>query len=167
MAISQVETPFGAVGIAASADGVVEVNLSGPVLDDDPSAHTPEAAAVAERAAQQFREYFAGQRRVFDLPLDCELFEQSSFRARALTALRDVPYGQWVTYGQLAEMAGSPRAARAAGTACATNPLGIIIPCHRVLPAGGGVGSFGGGVGSYAGGREMKRWLLELEGWRR
>ena len=72
-----------------------------------------------------------------------------------------MPYGQVVTYGELAEMAGSPRAARAAGSACATNPLGILIPCHRVVPASGGVGSFG----SYAGGREMKRWLLELEGW--
>lgn len=62
-------------------------------------------------------------------------------------------------------MAGSPRAARAAGTACSTNPLAIIIPCHRVLPAGGGVGSFGASLGSYAGGREMKRWLLSIEGW--
>ena len=116
---------------------------------------------MAEQAAQQFREYFAGQRREFALPLDCDIFTQDSFRARALTALRDVPYGQVVTYGELAEMAGSPRAARAAGSACATNPLGILIPCHRVVPASGGAGSFG----SYAGGREMKRWLLELEGW--
>lgn len=161
MAISQVETPFGVLGIATSARGVVEVNLLGPVLDDDPSAADPEAQAVAEQAAQQFREYFAGQRREFALPLDCDIFTQDSFRARALTALRDVPYGQVVTYGELAEMAGSPRAARAAGSACATNPLGILIPCHRVVPASGGVGSFG----SYAGGREMKRWLLELEGW--
>lgn len=161
MAISQVETPFGALGIATSARGVVEANLLGPVLDDDPSAADPEAQAVAEQAAQQFREYFAGQRREFALPLDCDIFTQDSFRARALTALRDVPYGQVVTYGELAEMAGSPRAARAAGSACATNPLGILIPCHRVVPASGGAGSFG----SYAGGREMKRWLLELEGW--
>lgn len=161
MAVSQVETPFGALGIATSARGVVEVNLLGPVLDDDPSAADPEAQAVAELAAQQFREYFSGQRREFALPLDCDIFTQDSFRARALTALRDVPYGQVVTYGELAEMAGSPRAARAAGSACATNPLGILIPCHRVVPASGGAGSFG----SYAGGREMKRWLLELEGW--
>lgn len=161
MAISQVETPFGVLGIATSARGVVEVNLLGPVLDDDPSAADPEAQAVAEQAAQQFREYFAGQRREFALPLDCDIFTQDSFRARALTALRDVPYGQVVTYGELAEMAGSPRAARVAGSACATNPLGILIPCHRVVPASGGAGSFG----SYAGGREMKRWLLELEGW--
>ncbi|QPR31406.1 methylated-DNA--[protein]-cysteine S-methyltransferase [Corynebacterium amycolatum] len=161
MAISQVETPFGVLGIATSARGVVEVNLLGPVLDDDPSAADPEAQAVAEQAAQQFREYFAGQRREFALPLDCDIFTQDSFRARALTALRDVPYGQVVTYGELAEMTGSPRAARAAGSACATNPLGILIPCHRVVPASGGAGSFG----SYAGGREMKRWLLELEGW--
>lgn len=161
MAIAQVETPFGALGIATSARGVVEVNLLGPVLDDDPSAAGPEAQAVAELAAQQFREYFAGQRRDFALPLDCDFLTQDSFRARALAALRDVPYGQVVTYGELAELAGSPRAARAAGSACATNPLGILIPCHRVVPASGGAGSFG----AYAGGREMKRWLLELEGW--
>jgi len=113
MVIAKVETPFGALGIATSARGVVEVNLLGPVLDDDPSAADPEAQAVAELAAQQFREYFAGQRREFALPLDCDVFTQDSFRARALTALRDVPYGQVVTYGELAEMAGSPRAARA------------------------------------------------------
>lgn len=161
MATAQVDIPFGTVGIATSARGVVEVNLSGPVLDDEsPSASSTAAQEVADLAAQQFREYFAGKRQEFDLPLDCELFTQDSFRARALTALRDVPYGQLVTYGELAEMAGSPRAARAAGSACSTNPLGLIIPCHRVVPASGGVGSFG----AYAGGREMKRWLLELEG---
>lgn len=167
MAISQVETPFGVVGVAATARGVIEVSLSGPALDDESSDHSPQAVDVAERAAQQLREYFTGSRREFDLPLDCALFTQDTFRARALTALRAVPYGECVTYGQLAELAGSPRAARAAGSACATNPLAIIIPCHRVVPAAGGAGSFGASVGSYAGGKEMKRWLLELEGWRR
>lgn len=165
MATAQVETTFGTLGVAASARGVVEVSLTGAVLDDDtPGADSPEAAAIAQEAAAQFAEYFAGQRREFDLPLDCPLFGEDTFRARALMALREVGYGQAVTYGELAAMAGSPRAARAAGTACSTNPLAIIIPCHRVLPAGGGVGSFGASLGSYAGGREMKRWLLSIEG---
>nr|WP_120492610.1 methylated-DNA--[protein]-cysteine S-methyltransferase [Corynebacterium lactis] len=189
MATAQVDTPFGTVGIAASARGVVEVSLTGPVLDvaAEPSLADADSDAlasdIANRAAQQFAEYFAGQRREFDLPLDCPLLDgpdqasseqggaeqggrdERPFRARALSALLDVPYGESVTYGELAAMAGSPRAARAAGTACSTNPLAIIIPCHRVLPVGGGVGSFGASLGSYAGGVEMKRWLLELEGW--
>ena len=160
MAIAQVETPFGVLGIAASARGVVEVNLGGPIpLDDATTVSDGDrlaAQALADEAAKQFREYFLGKRKEFDLPLDCALFEEDSFRARALTALMDVGYGERISYGELAEMAGSPRAARAAGTACSTNPLAIIIPCHRVVPASGGIGSYGGG-------ENLKKWLLELE----
>lgn len=159
MATAEVKTPLGVIGIAASEHGIVEVSLNGPVMDVDSGGAQNEhrAEAVVQRAAAQFAEYFSGERREFDLPLDNEVIEGASFRSRVLTAMLQVGYGEVVTYGELAEMAGSPRAARAAGTACSTNPLAIIIPCHRVVPAGGGVGSYGGG-------EEMKKWLLELEG---
>lgn len=160
MAIAQVETPFGVLGIATSTRGVVEVNLGGPIPLDDAAALSDDdrlaAQSLADEAAKQFREYFKGERTDFELPLDCALFEENSFRARALTALMEVGYGERVSYGELAKMAGSPRAARAAGTACSTNPLAIIIPCHRVVPASGGIGSYGGG-------ETLKKWLLELE----
>lgn len=160
MAIAQVETPFGVLGIATSARGVIEVNLGGPIPLDDAALTDRRsriaAQELADAAAAQFRDYFAGKRTEFELPLDCALLEEKSFRARVLKTLMTVGYGERVSYGELAAMAGSPRAARAAGTACSTNPLAIIIPCHRVVPARGG-------FGSYAGGEALKKWLLELE----
>lgn len=84
----------------------------------------------------------------------------TGFRLRALLALRDVPRGVTISYGELADLAGSPGAARAAGTACRTNPLLLVVPCHRVLPASGALGRYGSLGPAY------KRRLLELEGWR-
>ena len=104
-------------------------------------------------AADQLNQYFSGKRRDFDLPLS---YDGSEFRVSVLDALRDIPYGETRTYAQVAEAVGSPRAYRAVGTACAENPLPIVIPCHRVVPTAGG-------VGSYAGGSSMKRRLLEFE----
>lgn len=159
MATIAMDSPFGTLGIAASSRGVVEVDLGGVVAkhgaEDDPAARE-----ILDQAVQQFSEYFAGERKEIEVPIDPDVEKMlagDSFRARALTALREIPYGEVVSYGELAERAGSPRAARAAGTACATNPLAIIVPCHRVVPAGGGIGSYGGG-------EDMKRELLALEG---
>jgi len=103
----------------------------------------------------QLREYFDGQRNDFNVPIDRS--ERLGFRGEVLSALETVPFGRTVTYGELATRAGRPKAARAVGTAMATNPIGIIVPCHRVLPSGGGVGQFGGGVSA-------KEWLLRREG---
>jgi methylated-DNA-[protein]-cysteine S-methyltransferase len=102
--------------------------------------------------------YLDGEReRDLDLPYDLRLV-RSPFRRSVLEALhRDVHRGDTIRYGELAARAGNPKAARAAGTACATNPVPIVVPCHRVLPAGGGVGSYGGGA-------PRKVRLLELEG---
>lgn len=154
MATALFDSPLGPLGLAASPRGLVEVSLHGRVAPHGPE-DDPEARAILDEARRQLAEYFAGDRRDFDVPLDVDLGD--GFRGRALNALADVPYGRTVTYGGLAELAGFPKAARAAGTACSTNPLAMFIPCHRVVPASGGIGKYGGG-------EPMKRALLELEG---
>jgi methylated-DNA-[protein]-cysteine S-methyltransferase len=101
--------------------------------------------------------YFAGEGDPHDLPVDLSLVA-APFRHAVLETLHDeVAHGKVVTYGDLARRAGNPRAYRAAATACARNPIPILVPCHRVLPGGGGLGAYGGGP-------ERKRALLTLEG---
>lgn len=154
MATATFDSPLGPLGLAASARGLVEVSLHGAVAPHGPE-DDPAARAILDDAVRQLGEYFAGRRRDFDVPLDVDLGD--GFRGRALAALIDVGFGETVTYGGLAALAGAPGAARAAGTACSTNPLALFIPCHRVVPASGGVGRYGGG-------ESMKRALLQLEG---
>jgi methylated-DNA-[protein]-cysteine S-methyltransferase len=103
--------------------------------------------------AAQLKDYFAGQRREFDLPLT---FSGTPFQQRVWTALREVPYGQTVSYGQLADILGQPTAARAVGLANGKNPIGIIVPCHRVVGSTGNLTGYGGGL-------ERKRYLLDVE----
>lgn len=109
---------------------------------------------VAE-AEKQLEEYLAGQRQVFTVPVDL-VDVTTPFRRRVLQALAQIPYGQTITYAQLAEAAGNPRAVRAVASACASNPLPILYPCHRVIRSDG---SFG----EYRGGRELKAALLAME----
>ncbi len=105
--------------------------------------------------AAELDEYFAGQRRAFDQPLDWQL--SSGFRASVLQHLvTDLAYGHIASYRTVAQLAGNPDAARAAGTACATNPLPVVVPCHRVVRANGS-------LGGYLGGLDAKRVLLDLE----
>lgn len=103
---------------------------------------------------RQLEEYFAGMRRTFSLPLDPA---GTDFQLRVWRALWDVPYGTTISYRELAQRAGSPRGFRAVGQASGRNPLPILIPCHRVIAADGG-------LGGYSGGTERKRVLLALEG---
>ena len=154
MATALFDSPLGPLGLAVSSRGLVEVSLHGRVAPHGPE-DDPAARAILDDAQRQLGEYFAGRRREFDVPIDVDLGD--GFRGRALAALSGVPHGETVTYGGLAELAGFPKAARAAGTACSTNPLAMFIPCHRVVPASGGIGKYGGG-------ESMKRALLELEG---
>jgi methylated-DNA-[protein]-cysteine S-methyltransferase len=104
--------------------------------------------------ARQLEQYFAGSRRIFDLVLDLRL--PSDFRRQVLNELRKIGYGQTASYGDVAAAAGSPQATRATGTACAANPLPIVIPCHRVVRSNGELGQYLGGI-------EIKRALLSLE----
>ena len=113
------------------------------------------APARLEAAAREIEEYFARRRTAFDLPLDLRL--STGFRRTVLTHLPDIGYGRTASYAALAAAVGHPRAARAVGTACATNPLPLVVPCHRVVRSDGSVGQYGGGP-------QVKKALLALEG---
>ncbi len=109
-----------------------------------------EKSSACER---QLNEYFAGERRLFDLPLD---LRGTEFQRQCWQALLAIPYGETRSYAQLARMVGRPRAGRAVGLANGANPIAIIVPCHRVIASDGTLGGYGGGL-------PAKRWLLELE----
>lgn len=113
------------------------------------------AAQHLEEAARQLGEYLAGERREFTVPVDFSGVT-TPFRRRATQVLAQIPYGETITYAQLAALAGNPRAVRAAASACARNPLPILYPCHRVIRSDGS-------LGEYRGGTETKRGLLEME----
>lgn len=108
--------------------------------------------ALLESCEKQLMQYFKGERRRFDLPLD---ISGTAFQRRVWQALAEIPYGETVTYGELAKSIGSPGAARAVGAACGANPIAIILPCHRVLGKNG--------PGGYAYGAETKKVLLKIE----
>jgi len=112
-------------------------------------AHHP----LLQQAEEQLREYFAGQRQCFSLPLR---LAGTEFQQRVWREIATIPYGETITYTELAERARAPQAVRAAGTTTGRNPISIVIPCHRVLGKSGGMCGFAGGL-------EKKRYLLELE----
>ncbi|HYP49222.1 MAG TPA: methylated-DNA--[protein]-cysteine S-methyltransferase, partial [Thermoleophilaceae bacterium] len=114
-----------------------------------------EAPARLDRARRELEEYFDGRRRTFEVPLDWSL-TKGFFRA-VLQETARIGFGQVSTYAGVAKGAGSPRAVRAAGNALGSNPMPVVVPCHRVLHSGGG-------LGGYTGGLERKEFLLELEG---
>lgn len=156
------DSPFGPMFACATDAGLIRIGLP---ADDEDEVLNELAAKVSPRILRSARpvltetrreldRYFAGGLQTFDLPLDWRL--SHGFRAEVLHELTAVPYGQTVTYAELAARAGRPNAVRAAGSAMATNPLPIVVPCHRVLRTGGAVGSYRGGVA-------MKERLLALE----
>ena len=161
VAYRTVDTPVGQLLLAATPIGLVRVAYAredhNAVLTGLASQISPRVLLAPSRlddAARQLDDYFAGRSRGFELPVDLRLIH--GFRRTVLEHLPDVRYGRTVSYGQLASQAGRPGAARAVGSACATNPVPLIIPCHRVVL---GDGSPGG----YVGGPEIKRVLLDLE----
>jgi len=111
-------------------------------------------SAVLRETERQLREYFSGERKNFDLPVRAE---GTVFQKAVWGALREIPYGEVKTYGEIAAAVGRPDAARAVGSACHHNPISIVIPCHRVLGASGKLTGYGGGL-------DKKELLLDLEG---
>ncbi len=161
IAYRTVDSPVGTLLLAATDDGLIRVAFDREDHDavlvslaEKVSPRIMLAPGRLDRAAGELDEYFAGTRRAFDLPLDFRL--SSGFRRSVLAHLPEIGYGRTESYAQVAAAAGSPRAVRAVGSACATNPLPLVVPCHRVVRSDG---SFGG----YRGGPEAKRLLLSLE----
>lgn len=160
---TRIDTPIGELTVVQGPRGVCRVGFEAEsydiVLAEVASVMGPRLLPSSEHTkvvTDALDAYFAGEVVDFKLPVDLSLM-RSDFRRRVLQRLRKVRGGKVTTYGSLADAIGSPRAARAVGSACATNPVPIIVPCHRVVPAGGGLGNYGGGV-------DRKRWLLEFEG---
>jgi methylated-DNA-[protein]-cysteine S-methyltransferase len=162
VAYRTVDTPVGPLLLAATEQGLVRVAYPNQghdavlqALADRISPRVLHAPARLDPVARQLDDYFAGRRRRFDVPLDWRL--STGFRSTVLYHLAtDVDYGRTASYAALAALAGNPRAVRAVGTACATNPLPVVVPCHRVVRSDGAIGNYAGGV-------EAKRTLLDLE----
>jgi len=164
VAYATVDTPLGSMLLAGTDRGLVRVGLPRETFDDvleeisaRVSPRLVELPRRVDEARREVEQYFEGSRREFELPLDWRLIT-GSFRCNVLEVLTKVPFGEAITYAEAAERAGSPRAHRAAGSACGSNPIPLVIPCHRVVRTGGEMGGYGGGV-------EMKRYLLKHEGW--
>jgi len=159
VAVSTVDSPVGDLFVAVTPQGLVRLAFDPDrVLDELAERISPrvvEAPARLDPVRRELDEYFAGRRRAFDLTVDWSL--TSGFRRRVLEATARIPTGSVTTYGALARKVGKPTAARAVGGAVGSNPVAIVVPCHRVVPASGGVGNYGGGP-------ERKAFLLHLEG---
>ena len=163
LSLERHDSPLGSILLGATEAGLVRVGL--PAEDEEAvlgelCEPTAARAAAAPRrslalARRQLDEYYEGARQSFDVPLDWQLTR--GFRCEVLRSTALIPYGRTASYRDVATSAGRPGAFRAAGTALATNPLPIIVPCHRVVPSGGG-------LGGYRGGSQAKARLLGLEG---
>jgi methylated-DNA-[protein]-cysteine S-methyltransferase len=161
IAYRTVDSPIGPLLLAATPAGVVRVafDIEGHdavlgALADGVSPRVLLAPARLDRLARELDEYFAGRRHELDVPVDLSLAH--GFRREVLHQLTLIPFGARASYADVARAAGSPRAVRAVGTACATNPVPLVVPCHRVVRSDGTMGNYRGGV-------EAKRALLALE----
>ncbi len=144
------QSPIGRLYLAASQNGISEISYSRPAGFKESGADSP----IISQAKKELEQYFAGKRKTWNVPLDWG--EQNGFYQKARKACARVGYGKTLSYGELAKRADNPKAARAAGTAMATNPISIIVPCHRIVTSQGQTGKYGGGA-------EAKKWLLNLE----
>jgi methylated-DNA-[protein]-cysteine S-methyltransferase len=156
-----VDSPFGPLLVAATGRGLLRLAFPeeqpDAVLERIAQRVSPrilEARAPLDAVRRELDEYFAARRTGFALPIDRTLMGE--FQRRILGATEAIPYGSTLTYAEVAARSGSPRGFRAAGNALGANPIPIVVPCHRVLRTGGGLGGYGGGL-------ERKRFLLDLE----
>jgi methylated-DNA-[protein]-cysteine S-methyltransferase len=163
IAFTTMDSPVGSIKLAATQRGLLRVSFATSLTLEDflfeltsVSPRILESRAYFDGIRHELDEYFAGKRTRFDLPLDWSLV--GGFGRKVLRQTARIPYGKVSTYKDVAAAAGSPRAHRAAGNALGSNPIPIVVPCHRVLRSGGALGGYG------SGGPEMKKYLLELEG---
>jgi len=145
------ETSIGRLLLTSNESGLRRIDFSSGKSSIDPAWH--ENPAALKETVGQLRAYFAGELRDFDVPLAPE---GTAFQQNVWRRLCEIPYGETVSYGELARRIGNPKASRAVGLANGANPIPIIIPCHRVIGSDGSLTGFGGGLDS-------KRWLLDLE----
>lgn len=162
VAYRTVDTPIGRVLLATTPTGLARVAFEGEGFDEvlgrlaeRISPRILEVPSRLDAAARQMDEYFAGRRHRFDLPLDLVL--AAGFRRTVLDYLPSITYGRTASYAAVAAAVDHPRAVRAVGTACARNPLPLIIPCHRVVRSDGA-------IGAYLAGAAVKKRLLDMEG---
>jgi methylated-DNA-[protein]-cysteine S-methyltransferase len=162
IAYAETDSPFGRLLLATTPRGLVRVAYPTKPhekvleeLADSVSPRILESPAQLDEVRRELDRYFEGRLQEFELPLDWQL--SHGFYRKVLRATARIPYGQTRSYSQMAKRAGSPRAVRATGSALGSNPLPIVVPCHRVLRSGGALGGYGGGP-------EVKRALLQLEG---
>jgi methylated-DNA-[protein]-cysteine S-methyltransferase len=163
IAFTAVESPIGSLVAAGTHRGLVRLSFDSEnpddVLEELATRISPrilEAPARLDDVRRELDEYFEGRRSHFEIPIDWKL-SSGDFARKVLRAARRIPFGSVSTYTDMARRAGSPRAARAAGNALGSNPIPIVVPCHRVVHSGGGLGGYGGGL-------DKKRFLLTLEG---
>jgi methylated-DNA-[protein]-cysteine S-methyltransferase len=152
----QFNTPIGLITLYCTNEGVSKVYLGGSFSGSNSKGSE---SPLLNGAVNQFHEYLSGQRKTFDLPLDWGNIR--GFQRDVLSVTFEIPYGNFLTYGQIAQMLNKPAASRAVGGALARNPLPILIPCHRVIASDRKLTGF-----SAAAGVITKKWLLELEGHR-
>jgi methylated-DNA-[protein]-cysteine S-methyltransferase len=162
IAYTEFDSPVGRLLLAATPRGLVRITFPveepEAVLEQLAGSVSPrilESPAKLDDVRRELDRYFEGELQDFDLPLDWQLTR--GFYRKVLRATARIPYGQTRSYSEMAKRAGSPRAVRATGSALGSNPLPIVVPCHRVLRSGGALGGYGGGP-------DVKQALLELEG---
>ena len=148
-----VDSPVGPLTLAGSGSTLHHLRMTDQTHEPDRSGWQPAGPGDFARAVEQLEAYFAGQLRGFELDLE---LVGTDFQRRVWAALQTIPYGQTRSYGQIAEQIGSPGASRAVGLANGRNPIGIVVPCHRVIGSSGGLTGYGGGL-------DRKRALLCLE----
>jgi methylated-DNA-[protein]-cysteine S-methyltransferase len=161
VAYRTVDSPVGRLLVASTPEGLVRLAFDHDDLDDvladladRVSPRVLRAPRRLDEVARELDEYFAGRRRTFDVPVDLRLAR--GFRRGVLEHLVTIPFGATESYAEVATGVGNPKAMRAVGTACATNPIALVVPCHRVVRSDGSIGNYGGGV-------DAKRLLLALE----
>ncbi len=143
-----IDTPIGKMIAAADEHGIASLDFMDKIVNQT-SSENP----LLIRLEKELNEYFAGNRQTFTLPLS---LNGTEFQKEVWKTLRTIPYGETVSYAAEAKMFGNPKAVRAVASANARNPISILIPCHRVIATGGGIGGYSGGI-------EKKEFLLELE----